>query len=92
MSKLKNRLIATTLPVLSDGGPKLLPDGRGLAGAEPARYLSAAVHCLHLIFVQIFAWNIVFRYLVRANFLLVRIPSAFHARYNVRLERIPFLE
>ena len=45
-----------------------------------------------LIFVQIFPWNVVFCYLMRADFLLVIVPSAFHAAYNVGLERVAFLD
>jgi len=47
---------------------------------------------LRLVFIQIFAGNIVFRYLVRANFLLVSGLSALNTRYDVGLERIPFFD
>lgn len=45
-----------------------------------------------LFFIQIFAGNIVFRHLVRANFLFFGVPSALHASDNVGLERVPFLD
>ena len=45
-----------------------------------------------LFFFQILSWNIVLRYLVSANFLLVIVPSGFHAAYNVGLERVAFLD
>jgi hypothetical protein len=41
-----------------------------------------------LVFVQIFPWNIVFGYLMCADFLLAIVSSAFHACYNAGLERI----
>src|SRR5260370_381352 len=45
-----------------------------------------------LLFIQIFAGNIILRHLVRANFLLISVPSVFHARHYVGLERVSFLE
>jgi hypothetical protein len=45
-----------------------------------------------LLLVQIFVWNIVLWHLVRANFLLVGVPSAFHASHDVGLERVSFLD
>jgi len=45
-----------------------------------------------LFFVQIFAGNIVLRHLVRANFLLVSVVSAFDTSNDVGFECIPFLD
>jgi hypothetical protein len=45
-----------------------------------------------LLLVQIFVWNIVLWHLVRANFLLVGVSSAFHASHDVGLERVSFLD
>ena len=45
-----------------------------------------------LFFVQIFARNIVLRHLVPANFLLVRVVSAFDTSDEVGFECIPFLD
>jgi hypothetical protein len=45
-----------------------------------------------LLFVQIFAGNVVLRRLMRANFLTLSIPSVFHAHHYVGLERVPFPE
>lgn len=45
-----------------------------------------------LLFVQIFARNIIFWHLVRANFFLVDIPSALHSSHDVGLERVSFLD
>jgi hypothetical protein len=44
------------------------------------------------ILVQIFARNIVLRYLVRANFLLVSVVSTFDTSDDVGFECIPFLD
>ena len=48
--------------------------------------------CAALFFVQIFARNIVLRHLVRANFLLVSVVSAFDTSHDVGFECIPFLD
>src|SRR5438445_4580617 len=45
-----------------------------------------------LLFVQIFAGNIILRHLVRANFLLISVPGVFDARHYVGLERVSFIE
>src|SRR5712692_6603377 len=45
-----------------------------------------------LLFIQIFAGNIVLRHLVRANFLLISVPGVFDARHYVGLERVSFIE
>jgi len=45
-----------------------------------------------LLFIQIFAGYIIFRYLMRANFLLARISSAFHTGHDVGLERVALLD
>jgi hypothetical protein len=45
-----------------------------------------------LLFVQIFAGNIVLRHLMRANFPTLSVPSVFHAHHYVGLERVSFLE
>jgi len=50
------------------------------------------VGAIRLVFVQIFAGHIVLRYLMGVNFLLVRVPSVFHASHHVGLERVPFLD
>ena len=43
------------------------------------------------LFVQIFAWHIVFGYLTGANFLPLASPGLFDARYHPRLEGVAFL-
>jgi len=45
-----------------------------------------------LFLVQIFARNIVFRYLVGMNFLLVSVLSALDTGNDIGFERIPFLD
>ena len=45
-----------------------------------------------LLFIQIFAGNIVLRHLMRANFLFIGVPGVFHDRHYVGLERVSFLE
>jgi|SRR5580692_10530482 hypothetical protein len=45
-----------------------------------------------LVFVQIFARNVVLWHLVRVNFLLIGGVSSFYARHHVGLERVPFLD
>ena len=45
-----------------------------------------------LLFVQIFAGNIVLRHLMRANFPTLSVPSVFHAHHYVGLEGVSFLE
>jgi hypothetical protein len=45
-----------------------------------------------LLFFQIFAGNIILRHLMRANFLLVRVPGVFHALHHLGLERVSFLK
>jgi hypothetical protein len=47
---------------------------------------------LRLFFIQIFAGNIVFRYLVCANFLPLSVSRSLHTLHNVGLERVSFLE
>jgi hypothetical protein len=44
------------------------------------------------IFIQIFLGNIILRYLMRANLLLVIVTSVFYARHCVGLERVSFLD
>jgi hypothetical protein len=63
-------------------------------GEDVDNQLNAAEqpHTPRLLFVEIFARNIVLRDLVRANFLLVGVPSALHASHDVGLERVPFLD
>ena len=45
-----------------------------------------------LLFIQILAWNIILRHLVRPNFPPLSVPSVFHAHHNVGLERVSFFE
>jgi hypothetical protein len=49
---------------------------------------SRSLTILHLDF----AGNIILRHLMRANFLLIRVPGVFHARHYVGLERVSLLE
>ena len=44
------------------------------------------------IFIQIFLGNIILRYLIRTNLLLVIVTSVFYARHCVGLERVSFLD
>ena len=55
-----------------------------LTGAERASH--------SLFFIQIFLGNIILRYLMRANFLLVSAPSVFHTNYYVSFERVSLLD
>jgi hypothetical protein len=45
-----------------------------------------------LIFIQIFAGNIILRHLMRANFPLNPAPGVFHASHDFGLERVSFLD
>src|SRR5207244_9368306 len=82
-------LFATTKPVVS------LPTA---ASEDRDRRTVRIVRCgrgerAHsLLFIQIFAGNVILRHLVRENFLLISVPSVFHARHYVGLERVSFLE
>src|ERR1035438_2640129 len=55
-----------------------------LTGAERASH--------SLFFIQIFLGNIILRYLMRANLLLVSVTGVFYARHCVGLERVSFLD
>ena len=44
------------------------------------------------IFVQILAGNIIFRHLMRVDFLFLGILGVFHAFHYIRLERVSFLK
>ena len=54
-----------------------------LTGAERASH--------SLFFIQIFLWNIILRYFMRANFLLVSPPSVFYTSYYFSFERVSLL-
>src|SRR5882762_2972868 len=54
---------------------------------DPQRLIACA-----LIFIQIFAGNIILRHLVRANFPLIVPPGVFHASHDFCLERVSFLD
>jgi hypothetical protein len=45
-----------------------------------------------LIFIQIFARNIILRHLMRAHFPLIVAPGVLHASYDFGLERVSFLD
>lgn len=45
-----------------------------------------------LVFIEIFARNIVFRYFVRANFLLVGVIGTLHTGHDIGLECVSFLD
>ena len=68
--------------------------GRGLAGQDYGRIrILPAERASHsLFFIQIFLGNIILRYLMRANLLLVSVTSVFYARHCVSLERVSFLD
>src|SRR5664280_1960144 len=44
-----------------------------------------------LLFIQIFARNIILRHLMRADFLLISVPCVFHALHHFALQRFSFL-
>jgi hypothetical protein len=45
-----------------------------------------------LVFIQVFAWNVVFRDLVCPDFALIGIGSVFHALDYFGFEGVPFFE
>src|SRR5260370_22200859 len=51
-----------------------------------------AAQSLALIFIQIFAGNIILRHLMRAHFPLIVAPGVLHAAYDFGLERVSFLD
>jgi len=59
-------------------------DGYESTGAEKASH--------SLFFIQIFLWNIILRYLMGANFVLVSPPSVFHTSYYFSFERVSLLD
>src|SRR6266566_9461975 len=59
---------------------------------QPIRFLIEGTESNSLLFVQMFAGNIVLRHLMRANFLLISVPGVFHALHYVSLKRVSFLE
>jgi len=44
------------------------------------------------LFVKIFARNVIFGHLTRANFLLIAVVGILDARHNSSLERVPLLQ
>ena len=66
-----------------------------VSGANPCFIRDArryAARSRALIFIQIFAGNIILRHLMGAHFPLIVAPGVLHASYDFGLERVSFLD